>query len=103
MLRNMRRRHWAAATKAGPVINVYQTERTVWGHQAIPTIDIQAQDLAGLPGQRIEMLVVNRRAVCGMRRKGVYHPMTAHGVKFQLLAGNMLLHNGMAYATLAQA
>ena len=70
MLRNMRRRHWAAATKAGPVINVYQTERTVWGHQAIPTIDIQAQDLAGLPGQRIEMLVVNRRAVCGMLSSG---------------------------------
>ena len=103
MVRNMRRRHRTAATKAGPVIDVYQAERTVWGHQTIPTIHVQAQDLASLLDQRRETVLIDWRAVSSMRREGVYHSMTTHGIKFQLLADNMLLHNSMAYATLAQA
>src|SRR5262245_6174140 len=38
-----------------------------------------------------------------MWRKGVYHPVTAHGVKFVFLTGNVLLHDSMAQATLVQA
>ena len=103
MVRNMRRRHRTAATKAGPVIDVYETERPVWGYQTIPTIDVQAQDLASLPGQCIETVVIDWRAVGSMWREGVYYAMTAYGVKFDLLTDHMLLHNGMANATLAQA
>src|SRR5262245_53448310 len=102
MVRNMRRRLRTAATKAGPVIDVYQAECTVWGHQTIPAINVQAQDLASLLGQRRETVLIDWRAVSGMRREGVYHSMTTHGIKFQLLADNMLLYNGMANATLAQ-
>ena len=92
----------AAATKARPVIDINKVKRPVGGHQTIPTIDVQAQDLARLPGQRIETRIINRRAVGVMRRESVEHAMTAYRVKFPLLAGNMLLHDSMTNATLAQ-
>ena len=37
-----------------------------------------------------------------MRREGVEDSVTTYRVKFPLLAGNMLLHDGMVNATLAQ-
>src|SRR5262249_34818634 len=102
MLRNMGSRDGAAATKTRPVIDVNEVKRPLGGRQTIPTIDVQAQDLARLPGQRIETCLINGRAVGIMRRKGVQHAMTAYRVKFPLLADNMLLHDGMVNAALAQ-
>src|SRR5262245_56903722 len=102
MLRNMASRNRAAAEKAGPVIDVNEVKRPVRGKQAIPAINIQAQDFACLLGQRIETRIIDGRAVGLMRREGVEHPVTAYRVKFPLLAGDMLLHDGMANAALAQ-
>src|SRR5215471_12570846 len=101
MLCNIGGGNGAAATKTRPVIDVNEVKRPLGGRQTIPTIDVQAQDLARLPGQRIETCLINGRAVCFMRREGVQHTVTAYCVKFPLLAGNMLLHDGMANATLA--
>ena len=95
-------RDWAAATKARPVIDINEIKRPIGGHQTIPTIDVQAQNLTRLPGQRIETRIINGRAVCVMRREGMEHAMTAYRVKFPLLASNMLLHDGMTNAALAQ-
>src|SRR5438309_11288940 len=102
MLRNMRRRHRTTATKARPVIDVNEVKRPVGGHQTIPTIDVEAQDLARLLGQRIETRIINGRAVGVMRCEGVQHTVTAYRVKFPLLTSNMLLHDGVANTSLAQ-
>src|ERR1043166_6695685 len=102
MLRNMVGRDRAATTETWPVIHVNEVQRPVGRHQTIPTIDVQAQDLARLPGQRIEMRVIYKRAVGVMRCEGVEYTATAYRVKFPLLTGNMLLHDGMANTALAQ-
>ena len=55
-----------------------------------------------MPGKHIETHIINGRAVCVMRRESVEHAMTAYRVKFPLLTGNMLLHDGMTNTALAQ-
>src|SRR5215510_1669170 len=101
MLRNMGSCDGAAATKARPVIDINKVQCPVGRHQTIPTIDVQVQDLTRLPGQRVEMYSINGRTLWVMRREGMQHTITAYGVKFPLLAGNMLLHDGMANTALA--
>src|SRR5262249_25819219 len=102
MLRDMGSGARAAATKAWPVIDVNEVKRPIGSHQTIPTIDVQVQDVARLLSQRVEAYIINGRAVWVMGCEGVEHAVTTYRVEFPLLADKVLLHNGMANATLAQ-